>query len=158
MAAPASLPAELRRVVLSQWRAYAIAAGFSAVVSVLMIVPSLFSMQVYDRVLSSRNEVTLWMLCGITLGLYLLMSLLDWARGEVLLVAAMRIDAALGTRVFDAAFHRGLRQPAAGTPAQAQSDLANVRQFIGGPPMHALFDLPWLPLYLLVLYLVHPTL
>ncbi|MEY4750543.1 MAG: hypothetical protein RIQ60_2757 [Pseudomonadota bacterium] len=146
---------ELTLALRAQWRAFAAAALFSAVVSVLLIVPSLFSMQVYDRVLSSRNEMTLWMLAGIALGMYAFMSVIDWARGEVLMVASMRLDAALGERVFDAAFARSLRGEAI-SPAQALQDLSAVRQFIGGPAMNALFDLPWLPMYLGVLYLVHP--
>ncbi len=151
----ASSTTELSSALRAQWRAFAIAGLFSAVVSVLLLVPAIFSMQVYDRVLSSRNELTLWMLSGIALGMFAFMSVLDWARGEVLMVASMRLDATLGERVFDAAFTRSLRGEAV-SPAQALSDLSALRQFIGGPAMNALFDLPWLPLYLGVLYLVHP--
>ena len=151
----ASSTAELSSALRAQWRAFAIAGLFSAVVSVLLLVPAIFSMQVYDRVLSSRNELTLWMLSGIALGMFAFMSVIDWARGEVLMVASMRLDATLGERVFDAAFAPSLRGEAV-SPAQALSDLSALRQFIGGPAMNALFDLPWLPLYLGVLYLVHP--
>ncbi|MFM2120595.1 MAG: hypothetical protein RL722_2063 [Pseudomonadota bacterium] len=154
---PAALPqgTELGRMLRSQWRAFLVAALFSLVVSVLLVVPSLFSMQVYDRVLASRNELTLWLLAGIALFMYAFMSVMDWARGEVLMVVSMRLDAVLGERVFDAAFHRSLKgEPV--SPAQALQDLSALRQFIGGPAMNALFDLPWLPLFLLVLYLVHP--
>jgi PrtD family type I secretion system ABC transporter len=150
-----SSTAELGAALRAQWRVFAVAALFSAVVSVLLIVPALFSMQVVDRVLSSRNELTLWMLTGIALGMYAFMSMIDWARGEVLMVASMRLDAALGERVFDAAFACSLRGEAI-SPAQALQDLSALRQFIGGPAMTALFDLPWLPVYLGVLYLVHP--
>jgi ATP-binding cassette subfamily C exporter for protease/lipase len=159
-ARPASAPRRregpLARALAGEKRALTACALFSGVSSVLLLVPSVYSMQIYDRVLSSRHGVTLLALTVIALGLYLLLAALDWARGELMVVAGMRLDEKLRQRVFDAALSR----PGASTVAAnaAQADLHTVRQFISGPALHALFDLPWLPVMALAATLLHPWL
>ncbi|MEK8029264.1 type I secretion system permease/ATPase [Ideonella sp. DXS29W] len=157
---PASAPSRregpVGRALAGERRALAACALFSGVSSVLLLVPSVYSMQIYDRVLSSRHGMTLLALTAIALGLYLLIAALDWARGELMVVAGMRLDDKLRQRVFDAAMAR----PGAGAVAAnaAQADLHTVRQFISGPALHALFDLPWLPVMALAATLLHPWL
>lgn len=146
----------MARALAGEKRALAACAMFSGASSILLLVPSVYSMQIYDRVLSSRHGVTLLALTAIALGLYALLAALDWARGELMVVAGMRLDEKLRQRVFDAAMSR----PGAGAVAAnaAQADLHTVRQFISGPALHALFDLPWLPLMALAATLLHPWL
>jgi ATP-binding cassette, subfamily C, bacterial exporter for protease/lipase len=161
---PASLPrpaarrrdGPLARALAGEKRALAACALFSGVGSVLLLVPSIYSMQIYDRVLSSRHGITLLALTAIALALYGLIAALDWARGELMVVAGMRLDERLRQPVYDAALGR----PGAGALAAnaALADLATVRQFISGPALHAVFDLPWLPLMALAATLLHPWL
>lgn len=131
-------------------------AAFSVAANLLMLAPSLYMLQVYDRVLASGNVFTLVMLSLMIFGLLALMGALDYARGVVIIQIGARFDAALAGRVHEAAFRRGL----AGVPAnagQAVSDLNTVRQFLTGSAVFAFFDAPWFPLFLLVMFLFHPS-
>ncbi len=135
-----------------------IAAGtFSFFINMLGLVPTLYMLQIYDRVLGSRNETTLWMLTLIMLAMYLFLSLLEWVRSRLLVRAGIRIDEVLKERVFTAAFEANLRKTA-GNPAQALGDLTNVRQFLTGNGLFAFFDAPWTPIYLAVIFYLHPML
>ena len=132
-------------------------AAFSCVINVLALTPSLYMLQVYDRVLASGNETTLLMLTLLVLGLFLLSGLLEFARSSVLIRVGNRYDMMLNTRVFNAAFERSLIG-AGGSPSQAVQDLANLRQFLAGNALFAFFDAPWTPIYIAVTYMVHPLL
>lgn len=130
---------------------------FSMVMNLLLLVPSIYMLQVYDRVLPSRNETTLWMLTALALGMYAVSGLLDFVRSMAVSRVARQIDGLLALRTSEAAFEHHLKQPSAhGT--QAFSDLGQVRQFIGGPAFFAFFDAPWLPVYLAVIFLFSPWL
>lgn len=131
--------------------------GFSFVINMLMLLPAVYMLQVYDRVLTSRSEMTLLMLTVITLGLFGVMSGLEWMRSRTLVRVGARFDQALNNRVFTAAFETSLRSPGANA-GQALSDLTNVRQFITGNGLFAFFDAPWFPIYLAVIFLLHPVL
>ncbi|MET0611413.1 type I secretion system permease/ATPase [Pseudomonas caspiana] len=128
---------------------------FSGVINLLVLVPSLYMMQVYDRVLTSRNETTLVMLTLIALGLFFFSGLIEWVRSQVMIRMSAGLDEALGERVFDAAFARSLQEHNA-NPAQVLSDLATLRQLITGQGLIALLDAPWLPIFLLVAFIIHP--
>ncbi|HYE84766.1 MAG TPA: type I secretion system permease/ATPase, partial [Vicinamibacterales bacterium] len=131
--------------------------GFSFAVNLLLLVPSLYMLQVYDRVLTSRNEVTLYMLTLIMVGLLLLEATLELIRSRVLVKASASLDLKIGPRVFEASFERYLRG-AGGNPGAALSDLNQIRQFLTGKGLFAFFDAPWTPIYLLVIFLLHPLL
>jgi len=146
---------DIDAAVLAYRRYFGCIALFSAVGNLLMLVPALYMMQVYDRVLASRNEMTLLMLTLIALGLYLLGGLLEWVRSQVMIRMSNGLDARLGPRLYDAAFARGLRQADA-NPAQVLGDLATLRQFLTGPGLLALLDAPWLPLFVVLAFLFHP--
>jgi len=148
---------DIDAALLGYRRLFGTLALFSGVINLLMLVPSIYMMQVFDRVLTSRNETTLLMLTLILLGLYLLSSTLEWVRGQVMIRMSAGIDAQLGERVFGAAFERSLKEHSA-NPAQVLSDLTTIRQFITGQGLIALFDAPWLPIYLIVAFLFHPWL
>jgi ATP-binding cassette, subfamily C, bacterial exporter for protease/lipase len=130
---------------------------FSAISNMLMLVPSLYMLQVYDRVLASRNEITLLMLTLMMLGAYLLMSALELVRSFVLVRVGARFDMALNKRVYTAAFEQNLKKAGANA-GQALQDLTNVRQFLTGNALFAFFDAPWFPVYLLVIFLFDPWL
>lgn len=128
---------------------------FSGVINLLVLVPSLYMMQVYDRVLTSRNETTLVMLTLIALALFMFSGLIEWIRSHVMIRMSAGLDEALGERVFDAAFARSLQEHNA-NPAQVLSDLTSLRQLITGQGLIALLDAPWLPIFLLVAFVIHP--
>ena len=152
MSSEAAPPGEIRNV-LRGFRHTLWALGcFSVVINVLLLAPSFYMLQVYDRVLPSRNETTLWMLTGLVLGLYALSCVLEHLRSLVIGRLARQVDDSLGRRTFDAALQRNLQQPQAhGT--QPLSDLAQLRQFVGSPSVFAFFDAPWFPFYLAVIFL-----
>ncbi len=156
MTAPA--PASELRKVLGTFRGAFLSVGaFSLCVNVLLLAPALYMLQVYDRVLSSRNETTLVMLSLILVGLYLLYAALEWVRSMVLVRVGVRLDLALDGRVFNAAFERNLKT-GGGNAAQPLGDLQTVRQFLTGNGLFAFFDAPWAPIYLLVIASFHPWL
>jgi ATP-binding cassette subfamily C exporter for protease/lipase len=148
---------ELDKLIWSMSRIFLVAGVFSFFVNALMLVPSLYMMQVYDRVLSSRNEMTLVMVTLITLGLYGLLGGLELIRSQLMLRASIQLDNLLNNRVFSATFEATLRGGGA-NPAQALSDVTNLRQFLTGPGLFAFFDAPWAPIFLVVITLLHPWL
>jgi len=126
MANKFSARSELAAALWALRRVFLTVGGFSFVINMLMLVPSLYMLQVYDRVLTSRNESTLLMLTLLTLGLLGLMASLEWVRSRLLVRAGSMLDAELNARIYNAAFEANLR--GAGTNAgQAISDLTAVR-------------------------------
>ena len=148
---------EIDAALLRYRRLFGVLALFSGVINLLMLVPSIYMMQVFDRVLTSRNETTLLMVSLILLGFFALSCALEWVRGQVMIRMSAGLDTHLGERVFDAAFERSLKEHNS-NPAQVLSDLNSIRQFVTGPGLIALFDAPWLPLYLIATFLFHPWL
>ena len=147
---------ELLAVLLTFRHAFIHVGVFSFAINLLMLVPSIYMLQVYDRVLSSRNELTLIMLTVLMLGMYILISGLELIRSRVLIRVGSQMDTQLSNRIFTATFKRNLNKQG-GNPAQALQDLANVRQFLSGAGIFAFFDTPWIPIYLLVTALIHPV-
>jgi ATP-binding cassette subfamily C exporter for protease/lipase len=130
---------------------------FSAISNLLMLVPSIYMLQVYDRVLASQNEITLLMLTLMMLGAYLLMSGLELIRSFILVRVGAQFDMKLNKRVYSAAFEQNLKS--AGTNAgQSLQDLTNIRQFLTGNALFAFFDAPWFPVYLIVIFFFNPSL
>lgn len=132
--------------------------AFSAVINLLALTPSIYMLQVYDRVLSSQNETTLLMLTIMTIGLFVLMSMMESARTFVLVRVGNKIDMRLNQRIYNAAFEMNLKHGGGGGASQSLRDLTSLRQFITGNGALAFFDVPWIPIYLAVLYMLHPVL
>ena len=130
---------------------------FSMVANLLMLAPTLYMLQVYDRVLVSRSELTLIFVSLITLFLFGVMAFSEWARSRLLVRIGVRMDAALGTRVFNASFEANLSRSGAAAQRSFQ-DLIELRQFVTGNGTLAFFDVPWMPVYLAVLFFLHPFL
>jgi ATP-binding cassette subfamily C exporter for protease/lipase len=130
---------------------------FSCVAQILLLSPTLYMMQVYDRVVVSQNELTL---IGLTLVIAIFigaMAFAGWIRSRLLVRAGVRFDEFLNSRVFRANFEANLNQ-SAHNPVRAFSDLTNLRQFLTGNAVFAIFDMPWTPIYIAVLFLMHPVL
>ncbi len=128
----------------------------SLVINLLLLAPSLYMLQTYDRVLTSRNEATLVMLTLLLAGLLALEAALEHLRSLVMSRASAAIDLEMGPQLFNAAFAQ--RLSGQGSPSQTLADLGHVRSFMTGKGLMALFDAPWLPIYLAVTFLIHPVL
>ena len=148
---------ELTQALWTFRREFFMVGVFSMVANVLMLAPTLYMLQVYDRVLMSRSELTLLAMSLITLFLFAVMAFSEWMRSRVLVRAGVRLDAALGTRVFNASFESYLSQSSAG-PTRSFGDLIQIRQFLTGNGIFAFFDAPWAPIYIAVLFFLHPML
>lgn len=148
---------EIAAAIWALRRPFYVVGGFSFLINMLMLVPTIYMLQMYDRVLGSRNELTLIMITLITVGLFLLLAGLEWVRSRILVRVGAQFDAALNSRVFNAAFETNLRTNGANA-GQALSDLTNIRQFITGNGLFAFFDAPWFPIYLIVIFILHPVL
>ena len=148
---------EIEKVLVQFKGAFMSVGVFSAISNMLMLAPSIYMLQVYDRVLASRNELTLLMLTVIILGAFLFMALLELIRTFVLVRVGARFDMQLNKRVYTAAFEQNLKK-AGGNAGQALSDLTTLRQFITGNALFAFFDAPWFPIYLIVIFLFEPSL
>ena len=129
----------------------------SFLTNLLMLAPTLYMLQVYDRVLSSQNEFTLVAVSLITLFLFGVMACAEWLRSKVLVRAGLRFDEHLSTRVFNASFNAHLSQSSS-PPSRAFNDLIQIRQFLTGNGVFALFDAPWAPIYIAVSFFLHPWL
>ncbi len=138
-------------------REFVVVGVFSMVANVLMLSPTLYMLQIFDRVMSSRSELTLLAMSLITLFLFGVMAFAEWMRSRVLVRSGVRLDALLGTRVFNASFEANLA-PSGVSPARAFGDLIQIRQFLTGNGILAFFDTPWTPVYMAVLFILHPML
>jgi len=153
MALPSTIAQNELRQALGRLRsAFVTVAVFSGFLNLMMLAPSLYMMQVYDRVLGSRNETTLLVLTVLIIGAYLFMGALETIRTWILVRVGSRLDAMLGPRVVRATFERTLQQPGSAT-SQPLYDLTTLRQTLTGPGLIALFDAPWAPIYLIVIAL-----
>jgi len=148
---------ELANALLAYKRSFAHIGVFSGVINILMLAPALYMLQVYDRVLASGNEMTLLMLTLILLGMYAFMGALEWVRSLVMLRLGTGFDRKLSPRIFDAAFSANLKTGKLNA-AQPLEDLQQLRQFATGQSLFALFDAPWFPVYVLVMFYFHPLL
>jgi ATP-binding cassette, subfamily C, bacterial len=129
------------------------AGAFSLAINLLFLAGPLYMLQVYDRVVPSSSETTLVML---TLGLlmaYLALAGLDAMRARVLTRASVKLDRKVAAAVVTAS----INQPIASSGARSQylRDFDSFRQFVSGAGIHALFDLPWAPIYIAVIFMLH---
>jgi len=148
---------ELRKILLSFKSTFVVIAGFSFVINMLMLVPSIYMLQIYDRVLSSRNKETLLMVTLITVFMFVMLAALEWVRSNVMIRAGNKMDEMLSNRTFGVAFDNALKV-GTGSATQTFNDLTGIRQFLTGNGLFAFFDAPWVPIYLLVIYALHPAL
>lgn len=148
---------ELQEALSGTKRVFILLLIFSCVINMLMLAPAVYMLQVYDRVLASQNTTTLLMLTLLIVGIYILISLIESARAKVMIRLGNRLELQLNQRVFTAAFKKKL-STGEHNPAQALTELAQIRQFISGNSLFAFFDIPWTPVYLFIAYIIDPLL
>lgn len=142
--------------VLSTCRSSFLYVGlFSLFINLLMLVPPLYMLQVYDRVITTRSQETLLMLTLVVVFLFVVMGGLELMRSRILVRIGNKLDVQISQRLYSAMFKRSLMMP--GKPsAQPLNDLTTLRQFLSGNGLFAFFDAPWVPIYIGVLALFHP--
>ncbi|PMP91991.1 MAG: type I secretion system permease/ATPase [Desulfurella sp.] len=126
----------------------------SAIINIIMIVPSIYMLEVYDRILVSKSVPTLILISLMVLGFYAFMGVLEWLRSQLLIRISNNMDAQLNEKVFSVAFSNALYANT-GNPSQAFSDFTNIRQFLTGSGVLAFFDIPWTPIYIIILFMIH---
>ncbi|WP_266099825.1 type I secretion system permease/ATPase [Thalassospira povalilytica] len=137
-------------------RAFVAVAALSGVSNILMLTGPLFMLQVYDRVLASQNVPTLVALSGLVVFLYLFLGSVDALRARMLIRIGWRVDEKIGPDALMQTFDLGLRNARANN--QPLHDLDQIRQFLGGAGPVAICDLPWMPVFLAIVFVFHPWL
>lgn len=129
---------------------------FSAAINILMLTGPIYMLQVYDRVLSSGSVATLQGLFIIVVVLYSFLGIYEFLRARLLSRAGYRLDALLGNKVFDFWMHLGAVQDRSGD--NPLRDLDVVRGFLASPAILGIFDVPWIPFFLMIVFFIHPWL
>src|SRR5262245_5488883 len=133
--------------------AVALMSGMS---NILQLTGAFFMLEIYDRVLPSRSVPTLIGLVILAAGLFIALGLLDMIRGRILVRIGGKLDEALSARVYETIVRLPLKAGGRGDSLQPLRDLDSVRSFLSGMGPAALFDLPWIPIYLVICFLFHP--
>jgi len=131
---------------------------FSFFVNLLMLTGPLYMLQVYDRVLGSRSEETLLALSVLVAFLFLIMGLLDYARGRVLARIGARFQAELDGRVFSAVLRASARGQGNAVTSAGLRDLEAVQRLLSSPVLASIFDIPWTPVFIAGIFMFHPWL
>ncbi|WP_404561258.1 type I secretion system permease/ATPase [Bradyrhizobium elkanii] len=147
---------ELRQALQACQGYFVTAAIFSLAINLLYLAGPLYMLQVYDRVISSASEVTLLMLTLALLLAFMALAGLDAVRARVLTRTSIRLDRKIAPRVMTAIIDHSTK--IGGARSQLLRDFDTFRQFITGSGIHAIFDLPWAPIYIAVIFALHPFL
>ncbi len=150
-------PSELSEAVLALKPHFRRAFGFALIAGLLALAPTLYMLEVYDRVVNSRSHLTLAMLTLLVLFVYAVMEVLDWARAETMREAGELLDRHLVPRVFQAIFESNLRR--LGPPSiQPMSDFRTLRDFLPHPVLAAAMESPVALVFALILFAISPAL
>ena len=144
--------------IASTRRTFVSVAAFSCVVNILMLTGPLFMLQIYDRVLTSRSVPTLVALTGLVVGLYVFMGIIDLVRYRVLTRVGHRFDEAVGRSAFLSQVSAPVKAGPLATKSEPVRDVDQLRQFFSTPGITAIFDMPWMPIYIVIVYAIHPWL
>jgi len=136
-------------------KAFLFVGFFSLFINILMLLPAIYMLAVYDIVVPSRSINTLLFITILVVILYGIMTALQIIRAKILLRINNKMDYILNEKVINSMFNFALKHPSKAT-IQPFNDYQQIRQFLTGPTVFAFFDLPWVPVYLGVLYLFHP--
>ncbi len=154
---PSKPPSELREALSALQPYFKQAAWFSLFSSLLVLTPSWYMLEVYDRVVNSRNHLTLTMLTLMALGAFVLMEVLEWVRSEVMHDGAMALDRRMSKRVFSAIFEANLKKMPGGS-SQPMNDFRLVRDFLQAPVLLALMEAPVSLVFLVLIFAISPVL
>lgn len=158
-ATPVKKGSAFLRQTLRRSRNAVVAAGvFTFAINLLMMAAALYSLQLFDRVLTSRSVSTLIYLTVLVVIAFGILAFIDFARGQVMTAVGTWFEERLGPRVFAGSVAgRGTATPGP-EAAQPLRDVTQLRGFLAGPYLPPIFDAPWAPVMMLVLFLLHPLL
>ncbi|RYF51411.1 MAG: type I secretion system permease/ATPase, partial [Cytophagaceae bacterium] len=148
---------ELGRTIFSCRREWMYIVLLSMIANVLMLVPTLYMLQIYDRVLIGRNEYTLALISIIALYLFGVMAGAEWLRSRLAVTVGLSLDNLLRKRIFELGFVEILESHSDGAK-RALDDLMRLRQFLTGAGLYTLLDIPWVVVYIGALSMLHPLL
>jgi ATP-binding cassette subfamily C exporter for protease/lipase len=148
---------ELTQILWDFRKEFLVAGVFSMVANLLMLTPTFYMLQVYDRVMLSQSMGTLTFVSAITLFFYAVLTFSEWCRTQLLVRSGVRLDELISKRLFHASYEAYLN-PHVANPSRAFNDLTELRQFLTGNGIFAFFDAPWAPIYIGVLFMLHPWL
>jgi ATP-binding cassette, subfamily C, type I secretion system permease/ATPase len=148
-----------REKIVASYRTAIVGVGLaSGVLNVLMLTGSFYMLEIYDRVVPSRSLPTLIGLTTLVVVLFIFQGFLDFARSRVLVHIGASIDEKLSESVFHSVLRLPLMKANGGEGLLALRDLDQIRSFFGGAGLPAFFDLPWVPLYVAICFVLHPAL
>ncbi|RYZ15250.1 MAG: type I secretion system permease/ATPase [Alphaproteobacteria bacterium] len=154
----AKLPTAISHALADCRGHFIVAAGFSALINVLYLAPTIYMMQVYDRVVPTGGVATLlWITAFLAIAL-LTLTMLEAVRSRVLMRASLRLNRHLAGEILERLMGRAKGKVGDASTRQAMREFDTVRQVLGGPTASAVLDAPWTPLYLLVAFMIHPLL
>ena len=148
---------ELKQAVMDLRPYFVRAAWFSVCACLLILAPSIYMLEVYDRVINSRSHTTLVMLTVVVLAAFVVMEVLEWARAEILHDAGLQLDKQMRNRVFNAVFDASLKRRPGGT-AQPLSDFRIIKDFFNSPPLLGLMEAPVSLVFLALVFAISPVL
>ncbi|MBI5275329.1 MAG: type I secretion system permease/ATPase [Burkholderiales bacterium] len=157
MTTPNKPPSELTQAVQALRPYFKRAALFGLVAGILVLAPSGYMLEVYDRVVNSRNHMTLVMLTILVLWAFAVMETLEWARGQIMQAAGQELDRRLGDRIFDAMFLANLRRLPGGS-WQTMSDFRTIREFFSSVAVSSVMEAPVAFIFLVLVFSIHPLL
>jgi len=146
---------ELKKTILKAKKSFIFVGVFSFFINLLQLTSPLYMLQLYDRVMVSRSESTLWFLTLLIVVLFATMAILEMVRSRVLVRVGNKLDNLLSDRIFEAVFKLANKVPGKAS-SMPLNDLTQIRQFMTGNGLFAFFDTPWMPIYIFVLFLFHP--
>ena len=149
---------DLSRLLLRQFRGQLLLlVVVSAVINVLMLAPTIYMLQIFDRVMISKSEITLLVISLIVIGFYAVQGFGEYLRNRITSAVSIRIDQVLSPPIV-AALMTDKLSASRRNPLQAFSDLASLRQWLTGSGLHGFLDGHWTPIYLAVMFMLHPFL
>lgn len=153
-----SLPGDISAALAPARVGFLGAAAFSCIINILGLTGSLYTLQIYDRVIPSRSISTLVALTVLAAALYAAFGVLDFLRGRILSRAGLMITSTLEREALTAVSALALSDSTRAQSLEPLCDLDRIRAFLSGPGPAAILDLPWIPVYLAAIYILHPVL
>ena len=148
----------IRDALIACRQSFVAVAVFSAVANVLMLTPAFFMLNIYDKAVANNSLSTLWVLSFLAIFLFIVLGAMEALRSRVLVAISSRLDQLLAGELHKITFETATRVGSHRLGTQPLTDLNSLRHFLTGTAVFAIFDAPWLPIYLFVLFLFHPLL
>ncbi|NPA55317.1 MAG: type I secretion system permease/ATPase [Epsilonproteobacteria bacterium] len=141
------------REALNEFRSIFIKVGiFSFFINILVLAAPIYMLAVYDIVMPAKSIDTLIVVTGVILVFFIAMGLLEYVRNKIMIIVSNKLDAKINKRIYNAAFEMALKYPSKGTTQPIQ-DLQTIKTFLSGPGLLSFFDVPWIIIYLAIMFM-----